>query len=191
VNYLIIRVADSFSLLRLTMRVCLTLMAEGVSSYLNALMREGSPTHSSGFPLGLLTVEQVADSLPIGAHLVSPRKFYMHHGIHLGDRKVAHYSGFSSSLKSGPIEVTDLDGFANGRPVWICQEPCAFPSHEIARRARSRVGENQYSVLSNNCEHFCSWCVSGKSYSAQVNACLHGPRYIFSLALPLEPNFIA
>ncbi|MND85641.1 NC domain protein [compost metagenome] len=139
----------------------------------------------------LLAEAQVTSSLPIGAHLVSPRRFYLHHGIHLGGGEVAHYSGFSASLKAGPIEVTDLEGFANGNPVWVLQEQYVYPSDEIARRARTRVGENHYKVLTNNCEHFCSWCVSGKSYSAQVDAFLRCPRYLFSLVSALQPCFIA
>jgi hypothetical protein len=33
---------------------------------------------------------------------------------------------------------------------------------------RSRLGENDYRLLTNNCEHFCNWCLSGVSLSAQV-----------------------
>lgn len=102
-----------------------------------------------------------ADSLAAGSHLVSPRKFYAHHGIYLGDGKVAHYSGLSASLHAGPIEITDLDHFGNGRPIWILQQQCAFSSDEIIVRALSRVGESQYKILSNNCEHFCNWCITG------------------------------
>ena len=39
---------------------------------------------------------------------------------------------------------------------------------EIVRRARSRIGENDYRLLTNNCEHFCNWCLNGVSHSAQV-----------------------
>jgi Lecithin retinol acyltransferase len=36
------------------------------------------------------------------------------------------------------------------------------------RRARSRIGEDDYRLLTNNCEHFCNWCLCGVSRSAQV-----------------------
>lgn len=135
--------------------------------------------------------EQPADQVPIGAHLVSPRRFYLHHGIYLGGAQVAHYSGFSSTFRSGPIEVIDLEHFASGKPVWILQEPCNYSNEEVARRARSRLGENRYHVFSNNCEHFCSWCVSGRSYSAQVSAWFHRPGELLALIAALRPYFIA
>ncbi|MEJ5056857.1 MULTISPECIES: lecithin retinol acyltransferase family protein [unclassified Pseudomonas] len=116
-----------------------------------------------------------ADRLSAGSHLVSPRKFYVHHGIYLGDGKVAHYSGLSASLQAGPIEVTDLDRFGNGSSIWVHPEECAFSSDEIIVRAMSRIGESRYKILSNNCEHFCNWCITGNSYSAQVAEYLHRP----------------
>ena len=35
--------------------------------------------------------------IPLGAHLVTPRCGYTHHGIHVGDGQVVHYMGLSSS----------------------------------------------------------------------------------------------
>lgn len=196
------RVTACFASLHSTISICIILIIAGISSHLYALMLESPlpaalrnsgkpPKNLFSSPLKLVSIEQAADNLPVGAHLISSRKFYIHHGIHLGDGDVAHYSGFSSSLKSGPIEVTDLESFANGKSVWMFQEQCEYSSDEIANRARSRIGESQYKILSNNCEHFCSWCISGKSYSAQVNAYLHCPRYLFSLISTLEPFFTA
>jgi hypothetical protein len=181
--------------LRSTARVCLTIMTTEMSSQLSALLpgnHSFAETYlSSGVVLKLIDVQEAADRVPVGAHMVGPRTFYMHHGIYLGGGKVAHYSGFSSSFKPGPVEVIDLERFAHGKPVWMYQEPGDFPCHEIANRARSRIGENQYRIFSNNCEHFCSWCTRGKSYSAQVNAWLHSPRSLFSFISALEHNFIA
>jgi hypothetical protein len=193
VNNLVVKVVDGFSSIRLAALVCLALIAAGASNYLGVLMF-GDPRSSRKLPsdlLKLVNVERAADSLPIGSHLVSPRKFYIHHGIHLGDGIVAHYSGFNHSFRPGPIEVTDLESFANGRPLWMYQEQCEYSSNEIVSRACSRIGESQYRIFSNNCEHFCSWCITGISYSAQVNACFHCPRYLFSFILALESCFIA
>ena len=41
---------------------------------------------------------------------------------------------------------------------------------EVVHRARSRLGEDRYHVLRNNCEHFCEWCVRGQNRSYQVDA---------------------
>ena len=42
-----------------------------------------------------------------------------------------------------------------------------FPE-ETVRRALSRVGEEKYNLLLNNCEHFAIWCKTGVSESYQV-----------------------
>jgi hypothetical protein len=201
-NTLAIKLASGFSSLRSEIVFWLTLMAMEFAGYLKALVLESCllaerydsselPRSSFMLPLRLVHVEKDAGNLPIGSHLISPRKFYVHHGIYLGCGDVAHYSGFSGSLKPGPIEVADLESFANGKPVWVIQESCGFSSDEIVNRARSRMGESQYRILSNNCEHFCSWCISGRSFSTQVRAFLHCPRYLLSFISTLELYFIA
>ncbi|HSC83685.1 MAG TPA: lecithin retinol acyltransferase family protein, partial [Pseudomonas sp.] len=147
--------------------------------------------HSAAALLQLVNIQQETDSLPVGAHLISPRKLYMHHGIYLGQGEIAHYSGFSSSLKPGPVVVTSIERFAHNKPVWLLQERPAYSSAEIVARARSRVGENRYKVISNNCEHFCNWCIRGQNYSLQIDAYLHCPRHFFSFISALKLHFIA
>lgn len=201
-NDLTLVTVDKFSSLRSIALVCLALITTNVFYRLSAPLPVPHqpveprncgtlPGSLADAPLTLLNIEQPAGGVPVGAHLISPRRFYVHHGIYLGNGEVAHYSGFSGSLKSGPIEVTDLEHFANGKPVWLVQEHCKYSNDEVACRARSRLGENQYSVLSNNCEHFCSWCTHGENYSAQVNAYLHRPRYLFALISALDADLFA
>jgi hypothetical protein len=114
---------------------------------------------------------------PIGSHVVTPRRGYLHHGIYVGDGKVVHYAGLSSGLHRGPVEEVVLAHFARGRPVWIQSDVAStFDPQETVRRARSRVGENRYRLLTNNCEHFCEWCLNGTPRSHQVEALLTQPR---------------
>ncbi|MDE5831871.1 MAG: lecithin retinol acyltransferase family protein [Desulfovibrio sp.] len=47
-----------------------------------------------------------------------------------------------------------------------------YTPEETISRARSRLGENRYNLLFNNCEHFAIWCKTGVSESWQVNALL-------------------
>jgi Lecithin retinol acyltransferase len=104
-----------------------------------------------------------------GSHLISPRRGYMHHGIYVGDGKVVHYAGLARGQFRGRIEEVSLAQFAYGRSVWIrSSDRPAFVPQEVIRRARSRVGENRYRVMRNNCEHFCEWCLRGESRSYQV-----------------------
>jgi hypothetical protein len=45
-----------------------------------------------------------------------------------------------------------------------------YSPEETVNRARSRLGENRYNLVFNNCEHFALWCKTGISESGQVNA---------------------
>jgi len=113
---------------------------------------------------------------PVGSHLVTPRPGYYHHGIYVGNGKVVHYAGLSRALGRGPVEETHLICFGAGSAVWIVPEPDAvYATDNAAQRARSRLGEDRYRLLSNNCEHFCTWCLYGESRSAQVRTCLRNP----------------
>ena len=105
----------------------------------------------------------------LGAHLKSARRGYSHHGVYVGHGRVVHYSGLSGAWQCGPVEEVSLLRFANGHEVKIVDhvDPPYSPE-EVVRRARSRLGENDYRLLTNNCEHFCNWCLSDVSLSAQV-----------------------
>jgi hypothetical protein len=112
----------------------------------------------------------------MGAHLITPRIGYDHHGVYAGGGWVVHYSGLSGFWQCGPVEEVSLSQFVNGHPVRIVEHlELRHSPEEIVRRARSRLGENDYRLLSNNCEHFCNWCVSGISRSAQVERRLQLP----------------
>jgi len=50
-----------------------------------------------------------------------------------------------------------------------------YSPEEIVRRVRSRLGENDYRLLTNNCEHFCNWGLNGVGRSAQAERLLRLP----------------
>jgi len=106
--------------------------------------------------------------LTIGDHLVTDRTMYDHHGIYIGDSKVVHYSGLANGLSKGDIQITSLKNFAAGKGIKILKTKTSFTEYEIAERAIRRVGEDDYNLVFNNCEHFANWCRTGKSSSAQV-----------------------
>jgi len=67
------------------------------------------------------------------------------------------------------VEDVSLSQFGHGWPIWIrLRESIGLDGHEVARRARSRLGEDRYHVFTNNCEHFCQWCLRGEHRSYQV-----------------------
>ena len=44
-----------------------------------------------------------------------------------------------------------------------------YSPEETVARARSRLGETNYNLLTNNCEHFVIWCKTGVSESMQIS----------------------
>jgi len=153
--------------------------AKGIDSYLRAIK-----FHSllcSDWAMSLPNVSEwsaLAVHEPLlGSHVLTPRRGYLHHGIYVGAGRVVHYSGLAYGLRRGPVEEISLARFTDGRSVRV--RAGAAPSHfdrcEVVRRARSRVGENSYRLFSNNCEHFCEWCVYGEHRSYQVEALLMQP----------------
>ena len=104
-------------------------------------------------------------------HLQVPRQhgLFKHHGIDLGDGTVAHYLEGREILRS-PVEE-----FSRGQPLSVVSYPdgtCSAPGVTL-RRAMGRLGEQNYNLLFNNCEHFAHWCKTGRHRSAQVEGWLH------------------
>ncbi len=122
---------------------------------------------------------------PLGSHVVTPRRGYLHHGVYVGNGKVVHYAGLGRGWRRGPVEEIPLARFAGGRPVWIrsranaSADGLAYDAGQIVLRARSRVGEHSYRLLTNNCEHFCEWCIHGEPRSFQIEAWLTRPLQTF------------
>jgi Lecithin retinol acyltransferase len=123
---------------------------------------------------------------PLGSHLVTPRRGYLHHGIYVGAGKVVHYSGLGHGLRRGPVEEVSFAHFAREQRIWVRSDaPSDFDVREIIGRARSRVGEDSYRLLTNNCEHFCEWCLRDTARSFQVEAWLARPKLILLTTLRL------
>lgn len=114
-----------------------------------------------------------------GAHLITPWLGFAHHGLYVGEGKVIHYGALVYDLIRKPVEEVTLERFAGGRPVYVVQHdelPYGVP--EIIARARSRLGEHAYRLLSNNCEHFVEWCLHDVQRSFQVERALNFPRFM-------------
>ncbi|MFM6196512.1 MAG: lecithin retinol acyltransferase family protein [Planktothrix sp.] len=88
---------------------------------------------------------------------------YEHHGIDCGDGTVIHYR-----KPSEIIQRTSIDTFSKGKKIYLRHYPIRYIPDTVLNRAQSRLGEQQYNLLFNNCEHFATWCVTGVSKSQQV-----------------------
>jgi hypothetical protein len=115
----------------------------------------------------------------LGAHLVTPWMGFAHHGIYVGNGRVVHYGALMYDIIRKPVEEVSLQSFAGGRPVFVIShaEAC-LDAAEVVRRARSRLGENKYRLLTNNCEHFCEWALHGAARSFQVEISMAFPRLL-------------
>lgn len=118
----------------------------------------------------------------LGSHLVTPRRGFAHHGIYVGGGNVVHYKSLVSHLYRLPVEEVSPASFARGRTIWVrAQREPRFDRTEVTRRARSRLGEDRYRILSNNCEHFCEWCLRSEHRSYPVESLLALPRRLARL----------
>lgn len=112
---------------------------------------------------------------------------YEHHGIDCGDGTVIHYR-----KPSEIIERTSIDTFSKGKKIDVRHYPIRYIPDTVIQRAESRLGEKQYNLLFNNCEHFATWCVTGVSKSQQVENFIPLLRYINvdTLSEPLKQAFM-
>lgn len=124
--------------------------------------------------------------LPYGTHLATKRPGYVHHGIYVGNGKVIHYAGLSRRLCRGPVEIVSIEHFAAGFGFEVVSHLSAqYTGLEVVRRAASRLGERNYRLLTNNCEHFCLWCLFGQGRSEQVEACIRNPAHAIGVLVTL------
>lgn len=115
----------------------------------------------------------------MGAHLITPWLGFAHHGLYVGEGRVIHYGALVYDIIRKPVEEVPLANFAGGRPIYVVQhDELAFDIARIIERARSRLGENRYRLLTNNCEHFVEWCLYDVARSFQVERALDFPRFM-------------
>jgi hypothetical protein len=131
-----------------------------------ACPRRDTSRQRGGAKLSSIMVE----SLQPGTHLSTQRLGYRHHGLYAGEGRVLHYGGLHRFGRRGPVEEVSLARFARGRGFNVVpnHDTARFKGHEAVERARTRLGEDDYRLLSNNCEHFVTWCLSGEPRSAQI-----------------------
>ncbi|MDG2990842.1 lecithin retinol acyltransferase family protein [Candidatus Synechococcus calcipolaris G9] len=112
----------------------------------------------------------------VGDHIYYGCGTHAHHGIYCGDFMykertfkdvVIHCEG---KAKGGRIKGLSYTKFAAGHDVKLVKYApgACFDTETVVKRAISRLGEYGYDLLDNNCEHFATWCKTGKHKSEQV-----------------------
>lgn len=103
-----------------------------------------------------------------GDHIYVQRLGYTHHGIDAGDGEVIHYTGEVGQKASAAVKKTSIAEFEKGNLIGVRSYEVCDPVELVMERAESRLGESAYSLVFNNCEHFATWCKTGKHQSEQV-----------------------
>lgn len=96
-------------------------------------------------------------------------RFYSHHGIYMGNNRVVHHTGLGEKEKKNPsVKVTGLEEFLKGSTLRRCNYKERLPNDETLKLVREYLTDGDYSLIFNNCEHFATYCATGKKKSRQV-----------------------
>jgi hypothetical protein len=111
-----------------------------------------------------------------GDHIYVKRKgrFYTHHGIYMGDGKVIHFAGSIREKIDPVVHETDQSRFLKDGILRRRDYKQRLPASETIRIAREQLSDRSYSMVWNNCEHFATYCATGKKKSQQVKRVLSG-----------------
>ena len=111
-----------------------------------------------------------------GSHIRVSRKagLYYHHGIYESDQKVYQFCGESLGKFEAVIKCTTLGEFLGNdvlevRRLSPYQKSQAFSAEKTIQLAEQSIGESDYNLLDNNCEHFANFCIFGIKKSKQVD----------------------
>lgn len=91
---------------------------------------------------------------------------YEHHGIDCGDGTVIHYR--KPENREPIVSRSTLAEFAKDSRIYLKRHATSMIADNVIDRAESRLGERLYDLFSNNCEHFATWCKTGRNESAQL-----------------------
>lgn len=107
-------------------------------------------------------------ALNLGDHIYVRRLVYSHHGIYTGDGNVIHYTGEEKEKKDPLIRETDIEAFLKGGKLRMRNYKKRLPPSETLSLAKEHLSDNRYSLAFNNCEHFATYCATGKRKSRQL-----------------------
>lgn len=99
--------------------------------------------------------------------VIRPLK-YTHHGIDCGDGTVIHFTGEPGRKNDAVVARTTMAEFALDAIVHQREYSSQGPAAVVIGRAESKLGSKDYNLVTNNCEHFATWCCTGRTASQQV-----------------------
>lgn len=115
---------------------------------------------------------------------------YRHYAVNVGDGYIIHYASSGSDDRVGIVDILrcfsilsniaeikkqKYSEFVKPKDKVIVEASCwrgkpPLTVEEILQRAHWRIGEGDFSLLRNNCEHFARWCRFGEEASDQIDS---------------------
>jgi hypothetical protein len=108
-----------------------------------------------------------------GDHIMVKRwhGLYYHHGIDMGDGTAVHLAGEPLRSRHAKVCRTPLTDFLrNGEKIVVkySDDIRLLSPEETAAKAEELLEHGGYSLLGKNCEHFATYCKTGRAASEQV-----------------------
>ena len=122
------------------------------------------------------TVRLSAAELLPGDHIYVKRRgrFYTHHGIYTGNGEVIHFTGSIREKTDPTVHKTDLSAFLKGGTLQRHHYKERSSASKTIGIAKEQLFGRNYSTLWNNCEHFATYCATGRRKSIQVRRVISG-----------------
>lgn len=97
---------------------------------------------------------------------------YEHYGIYIGDNKVIEYNSSDGTMRNAEVSSGNMsESFPKGKYfVLDFGSNTKYSADDTVKRAKSRLGEKNYNLLTNNCEHFAVWCKMDNAVSYQIDS---------------------
>ena len=109
-----------------------------------------------------------------GDHIYVRRRglLYSHHGIYAGQGTVIHFKGEDKEKRDPAVILTRIENFLSGGKLRKRHYKNGVSKDEALSVAKDHLSKKGYSLAFNNCEHFATYCATGKKKSLQVQRVL-------------------
>lgn len=118
-----------------------------------------------------------------GNHIRVSRGLYCHHGVYISNDEVIHFTGKDADnildWSKNEVIKTNLNEFMRGDKLEVKEYTDdelddLYPVEHIILYARACLGDKEYDLIFNNCEHFANTCTLGRFRSKQVERVFGG-----------------
>ncbi len=112
-----------------------------------------------------------------GAHIRVQVNGIYHHGIYVNDEEIIQFGlPFDMMKPKEEVRILKSDiidflqgGFLEVRVYDKKEKRLKNKDEDIIKIAISKLGEDGYDIVHNNCEHFANYCVFNKKESKQID----------------------